>query len=398
MLSVIIALLLVIGVFLALSFALGRETREVQSARDTEYVELEGVWVRYRMIGSGPPVVLVHGWLSSSRVWESLAEKLAQDFTVYALDLPGFGDSDKPLHGYGLRPGSRLLRAFCAEFGISGAAVVGHDTGGDMAVKLAADHPDLVSKLVLVAAPADADHVDLPTSLWLPTIPVAGPVLYALGRSVRPVRRWWARSLVAETDDPPQQAIEDVGRSTPAAAGKSLKAARRELARGRLLGQARRVKAPLLVIFGEEDPLVDPDAAGVWAEVSPAAEVFSIKGCGHLPMAEEPASFEERVISFLTGDREPASEARPVVYRKRGGSYSVESGARGLLESGEATGNGNRSHPNPAGRNEKTRNFIPELPEDLFEWPDATRRDPAEPHPEPPEDLDDDGTRGETPG
>src|SRR3712207_1076374 len=117
--------------------------------RDTEYLELEGTWIRYNVIGGGPPVLLVHGWLSSSRVWDQLAPRLAQRFTVYTLDLAGFGESDKPLSGYGVRNGSRLLYAFCAHFGLTRAGVIAHDLGGAMAVKLAADHPDLVGRLVL---------------------------------------------------------------------------------------------------------------------------------------------------------------------------------------------------------------------------------------------------------
>ena len=133
--GVLIAILLLIAVFVLASVVLGRMTHEVGSARYTEYLELEGSWVRYRVIGGGPPVVLVHGWLSSSRVWERLASRLAERFTVYTLDLKGFGESDKPASGYGVRYGSRLLYAFCAHFGLARAAVVGHDIGGAMAVK-----------------------------------------------------------------------------------------------------------------------------------------------------------------------------------------------------------------------------------------------------------------------
>ncbi|MDQ4083184.1 MAG: alpha/beta hydrolase, partial [Actinomycetota bacterium] len=144
--SIIIVILVLVCVFVAASIALSRTTQAVENARDTEYLELEGNWVRYSVTGGGPPVVLVHGWLSSSRVWEPLASRLAQRFTVYALDLAGFGDSDKPISGYGIRYGSRLLYAFCAHFGLTRVAVVGHDIGGTMAVKLAADHPDVVGR------------------------------------------------------------------------------------------------------------------------------------------------------------------------------------------------------------------------------------------------------------
>src|ERR671927_245868 len=199
--TILIVLLVVAGVVLAASIALGRTSREVDSARDTEYLELEGIWIRYNVIGGGPPVLLVHGWLSSSRIWEQLAARLAQRFTVYTLDLSGFGESDKPLSGYGVRNGSRLLYAFCAHFGLSRANVIGHDLGGAMAVKLAADHPDVVGRLVIVSTPADEDQIDVPTPLWLATLPVIGSVFYTLGRFWKPLRRRWMRPFVLDPED-----------------------------------------------------------------------------------------------------------------------------------------------------------------------------------------------------
>src|ERR671911_1576524 len=180
---VLIAVLVLVVLVIGATLLLGRTTSEVESARDTEYLELEGVLVRYNVMGGGPAVVLVHGWLTSSRLWEQLAGRLAQRFTVYTLDLNGFGESDKPLSGYGIRNGSRLLYAFCAHFGLTHANVIGHDLGGAMAVKLAADHPHVVGRLVVISAPADEDQIDLPTMLWLVPLPVLGPIFYSLGRT-----------------------------------------------------------------------------------------------------------------------------------------------------------------------------------------------------------------------
>src|SRR5918912_2807584 len=207
----LIVLFVVVAAILAASIVLGRDAREVESARDTEYLELEGVWIRYDVIGGGPAVVLVHGWLSSSRIWEQLSRRLAQRFPVYTLDLSGFGESDKPLSGYGIRNGSRLLYAFCAHFGLTHANVIGHDLGGGLAVKLAADHPDVVGRLVLVATPADSDQIDLPTPLWLATLPILGPVFYTLGRLAQPVRGVWMRPFVSDPDDLTDEIVEDAG-------------------------------------------------------------------------------------------------------------------------------------------------------------------------------------------
>src|ERR671917_2940714 len=213
--AILIVLILLIVIVVVASLVLGRATYEVDSARDTEFLELDGAWVRYDVIGGGPPVVLVHGWLSSSRVWEALARRLAQRFSVYTLDLTGFGESDKPLSGYGVRNGSRLLYAFCAHFGLTRTGVIAHDLGGAMAVKLAADHPDLVGRLVLVATPADDDQIDLPTPLWLATLPVVGPIFYTLGRALAPVRRLWVRPFVVDPADLTDEAVGGAGRATP---------------------------------------------------------------------------------------------------------------------------------------------------------------------------------------
>ncbi|MBD0355632.1 MAG: alpha/beta hydrolase, partial [Rubrobacter sp.] len=299
--AILIVILLLVCLLGASSVALSRTTHEVDSARDTEYLELEGNWIRYSVTGGGPPVVLVHGWLSSSKIWRRLVERLAQRFTVYTLDLAGFGDSDKPISGYGIRYGSRLLYAFCAHFGLSRAAVIGHGIGGTMAVKLAADHPDVVGRLILVATPAGEDQVDLPTLLWLATLPFVGPLLYTLGKFFRPLRRLWVRPFVLDAEYLTEEVVDDAGRSTPAAVSKTLSVMQREVSRGRLVRQAGIIKVPVLIITGEEDQIVDPRATDDWIRTVPAEVVF-LEECGHLPMLERTTEFDARVLAFLTGD------------------------------------------------------------------------------------------------
>ena len=300
--TVLIVIVLLVVVLVAASIVLSRTTYQVQSAPDSEYLELEGSWIRYRVAGGGSPVVLVHGWLSSGEIWEPLADRLAQRFTVYTLDLTGFGESDKPVTGYGVRYGSRLLYAFCAHFGLTRTAVIGHDIGGAMAVKLAADHPDVVGRIVLVATPADENQIDLPTLLWLATLPVVGPVFYALGRLFRPLRRLWMRPFVLDPEDLTEGVVDDAGKPTPAAFTKTLGVMRRELSRGRLARQAGIIKVPVLAISGEEDQIVDPQATDDWARTL-SAEVVLMDQCGHLPMLERTAEFNARVLAFLTGDQ-----------------------------------------------------------------------------------------------
>src|SRR5215212_3041590 len=373
--TILIVLLLVIGVVLATSVALGRNAYEVESVRDTEYLELEGNWIRYNVVGGGPPVLLVHGWLSSSRIWDQLAARLAQRFTVYTLDLAGFGESGKPLSGYGVRNGSRILYAFCAHFGLTRTGVIGHDLGGAMAVKLAADHPDVVGRLVLVATPADEDQLDLPTPLWLATLPVLGPIFYTLGRSGAPVRKLWMRPFVADPRDLTEEVVEDAGRSTPAAASQTLNISRREIARGRLVRQARIIKTPLLLVAGEDDQIVDPQAVSAWAGSVDQAEICLLDDCGHLPMIERTAKFNAQVLAFLTGDARyleyaetPPETAEDVEYVEDEyveGEYAEEAEAHPFARDGEAS-----QPPAPAAPQEETTDLAspqPSEPDGGFE-------------------------------
>ncbi len=406
--GIIIAILVLVCVFVAASIALSRTTQAVENARDTEYLELEGNWVRYSVTGGGPPVVLVHGWLSSSRVWEPLANRLAQRFTVYALDLAGFGDSDKPISGYGIRYGSRLLYAFCAHFGLTRVTVVGHDIGGTIAVKLAADHPDVVGRLVLVAAPADEDQMDLPTLLWLATLPVVGPVFYTLGRFLRPLRRLWMRSFVLDPQDLTEEVVDDAGKSTPAAVDKTLSVTRREISRGRLARQAGVIKIPVLLVAGEEDQIVNPRALDDWSRTF-SAEAVSMNACGHLPMLEHAGEFNAQVLAFLTGDPryldaapEPQEEAIevPEAPGEQGpfaraepetenpdGFPATERDLEGAKNSHDApdpatdqdsdhTPGDDDAEERPQSRAEgggEASAHIPEMPEGLFDWPESLK-------------------------
>ncbi len=410
--NVLIVILVLIGVFVLASVVLGRTTHQVQSVSDTEYLELEGHWIRYRVAGGGPPVVLVHGWLSSGRIWERITDRLAQRFTVYTLDLSGFGDSDKPVSGYGVRYGSRLLYAFCAHFGLARTAVVGHGFGGVMAVKLAADHPDVVGRLVLVATPAKEDQVDLPTLLWFATLPVVGPVFYALGRLFRPLRRLWMRPFVLDPEDLTEEVVDDAGKSVPAAVQKTLDVTRREIARGRLLRQAGTVKVPILAVAGEEDQIVDPLATEDWARTV-SAEVILMNECGHLPMLERTSEFNAQVFAFLTGDphhldaiteapEKPEDEetafaqtpeepppltpdepdVTPTIVRKEEGHYPPrdreDAGDRPDTSPGPAADQTRDQPPGDAGEPPRRRRAAAEggpfeVPGDLFEWPESLK-------------------------
>src|SRR5437762_4817199 len=122
------------------------------SAFDAWQVELHGHRVIYRIAGSGPPVVLIHGMVNSSRHWEDVALRLADRYTLIAPDLIGHGDSAAVRGDYSLGAHAASIRDLLAVIGIDRATVVGHSLGGGVAMQFFYQFPQRVDRLVLVSS------------------------------------------------------------------------------------------------------------------------------------------------------------------------------------------------------------------------------------------------------
>jgi pimeloyl-ACP methyl ester carboxylesterase len=119
---------------------------------DAWQIELHGHRAIYRIAGSGPPVVLIHGMVNSSRHWESVALRLADAYTVIAPDLIGHGDSATPRGDYSLGAHAASIRDLLTAIGIEKATVVGHSLGGGVAMQFFYQFPQRTERLVLVSS------------------------------------------------------------------------------------------------------------------------------------------------------------------------------------------------------------------------------------------------------
>src|SRR5271169_4762844 len=119
---------------------------------DEWQVELHGRRMIYRVAGTGPPIVLIHGMLNSSSHWRSVALNLANDFTVIAPDLIGHGDSAAPRGDYSLGAHAASIRDLLAAIGIDRASIVGHSLGGGVAMQFFYQFPQRVERLVLISS------------------------------------------------------------------------------------------------------------------------------------------------------------------------------------------------------------------------------------------------------
>src|SRR5215213_8889549 len=124
----------------------GFETVDVETPRGS---------IHARIGGSGPPVLLVHGWPETHLMWHPVAPALAERFTVVAPDLPGYGNSFRPpvSEDHGAHSKRALAADLVAALGALGHrsfAVVGHDRGGRVAYRMALDHREAVSRLAVL--------------------------------------------------------------------------------------------------------------------------------------------------------------------------------------------------------------------------------------------------------
>src|SRR3954454_5910402 len=115
-------------------------------------VDLHGHRAIYRTAGSGPPLVLVHGMVNSSRHWEQVALRLADRYTVIAPDLIGHGDSATPRGDYSLGAHAAAIRDVLAAIGVDRATIVGHSLGGGVAMQFFYQFPQRTERLGLVSS------------------------------------------------------------------------------------------------------------------------------------------------------------------------------------------------------------------------------------------------------
>src|SRR5438552_5519883 len=129
-----------------------QQTPEGSTAMAVRTANADGVSVQYLTAGSGPAIVLLHGYAETSRMWRPLIPRLAATHTVIAPDLPGIGGSAIPSDGLDMTHAAARIHALVKGLGVNKAAVVGHDIGLMVAYAYAAQFPAEVDKLVLMDA------------------------------------------------------------------------------------------------------------------------------------------------------------------------------------------------------------------------------------------------------
>jgi pimeloyl-ACP methyl ester carboxylesterase len=273
------------------------------------FTTVDGVHIHYQEAGaeSAPPMILIHGFISSTLVWSDVLLPLAQaGFRVIAPDLLGYGYSDKPRdNAYSVESQARGVMGLMDRLGIAKAILVGGSYGGAVAATIALDHPERVERLILVGAVTN-DRIKESLLLRIADVPLLGDILTPLFIGSRWVLRKRMESKYQRHglpfDEHKLAARHHVLAS--ADAHRAIVRTVRHWSANRIQRDAHLIQQPTLLLWGDDDPHI-PVSDGVrLRNTMPNALLVVFRNCGHLPHEEYPRQFVEVVATFCgTGDR-----------------------------------------------------------------------------------------------
>jgi pimeloyl-ACP methyl ester carboxylesterase len=278
------------------------------------FLNIAGQRVFYHRTGRGRPVVLVHGFMVSHWTWRHVIPELAVDHDVIALDLLGFGESDRPAatdFRYDAPAQMEVVLAALDALGVERAAFIGHSMGGAIALYTAARRPERVERLVVVNALVYPYR--LPLSGQLILLPYVGPLLFRTLYTKSIVRGYMKRSVYRDpalvTEDWVDYVWERVNRPGGMdAAHASLRFCSDPTVIAR---SVRAVRAPTLVVWGNDDRTFPAAHARRLVGDIAGAELVIVPECGHAPPEEKPAAVVAAVTPFLAaGERKRMAAVR----------------------------------------------------------------------------------------
>jgi pimeloyl-ACP methyl ester carboxylesterase len=267
------------------------------------FMKVDGMEIHTEHAGTGTPVILIHGYTSTLYTWRFNQPELAKNFSVWSLDLPGFGYSDKPKDfDYTLSGYADFVVKFMDAAGIKKAVLVGNSMGGGVAMETYLKYPDRVEKLVLI------DSMGYPEKegfilFTLMKYPVIGEVLMSFNY------RWVIKdSLMSGIYYNNKFVTDDVvdsyynvyktpnGRKAPLWVGRRI-----DDAKDLNTDKIKTIKIPTLVIWGEEDTLIPVSHAEYFKRDIQGSEVRIIPEAGHLPHEEHADVVNALITDFVKG-------------------------------------------------------------------------------------------------
>jgi pimeloyl-ACP methyl ester carboxylesterase len=259
-----------------------------------DQVDVSGLTIGYERVGTGPPLVLLNGYVGNGAgTWRHQLDDLSDEFTVVAWDSPGSGRSSDPSESFGIVGYADCLAGFIDALGFARAHVAGLSFGGTVALALHGRHPRVATALILAGAYAG----------WAGSLPpdeVRGRLDQALVLASRPrdelvdalLPTMFSGSVSSATHDAFVALLTDVH---PA----GFRAMARAVAEADLRAVLPQVDVPTLVVHGEQDVRAPRQVADELHAAIPGSVLVVLPDVGHLTCMEAPGAFNAAVRAFL---------------------------------------------------------------------------------------------------
>jgi pimeloyl-ACP methyl ester carboxylesterase len=267
-------------------------------------VQVDGLTLGYRESGAGPPVLLLHGWPTSSFLWREVMVPIARANRVVALDLPGFGASDKPLEvRYNFAFFSRVLDLFLAKLGIAELGLAVHDLGGPIGLHWLLHRPGRITKLALLNTLV---YPEFPDAVKEFVRACAAPDASEKLTSPSGLEEIVRDGLADRASLPPETLAALLEPFQTPDSRRALAAAGIGVERRGFIAIAQKLpslRIPVRIIYGERDRLL-PDVATTMARVKadvPHAEVTALPDRGHFIQFEAPEQVGAWLAVFFAG-------------------------------------------------------------------------------------------------
>jgi pimeloyl-ACP methyl ester carboxylesterase len=299
-----------------------RTVREVTPS--LEFRTIHGYRRAFRVAGSGPAILLIHGIGDNSTTWSMVQAKLAQRFTVIAPDLLGHGKSDKPRADYSVAAYANGMRDLLSVLEVESVTVVGHSLGGGVAMQFCYQFPQLVERLILIGSGGVTKDVNIALrlaslpmgseALALLRLPLVLPALQVLGVVVG--KLLGSSGLGRDMQDM-MRVLADLPEPTASSAfARTLRSVVDW--RGQVVTMLDRCylteSIPVQLIWGARDAVIPVSHARLAHAAMPGSELEIFETSGHFPFHDDPARFVEVVERFI--DSTEPSEYDPELLRR----------------------------------------------------------------------------------
>lgn len=252
----------------------------------THLMTVDGIQTHVAIMGEGPPILFLHGWGVDMQTMLSVAERIAaHGFTAHVIDFPGFGKSDLPPRAWSVGDYARWVIAYLDAQGLEQVYLVGHSFGGRVSLVLGAEYPERIRKIAL----SNSAGVKLPPSLRLRA--------YYLGRKIL-LAVLSLPGLAKQKEQAKSYLRKKFGSADYLNAGPLTETFIKVISED-LLPFSKRVQAPTLLFWGDQDQDT-PLAAGRILEANmPDAGLIVFEGAGHYAYLDNPSRFVEIVVYFF---------------------------------------------------------------------------------------------------